>query len=72
MSTDLAGVVIFRVEQVAELRQKLGPRLQLPFRGDGCDQDTCVGDTIFSMAPCYEHGLLRVNKSPFYYPFLAK
>lgn len=56
VSTDLAGVVIFGVEQVAELRQELGPRLQLPFGGDGCDQDTCVeGDTIRRL---YQHGTI--------------
>lgn len=59
-SADLTGVVIFRVEQVAELRQQLGPRLQLPFRGDGRDQDTCVGGTIRRL---YEHGFLRKYES---------
>lgn len=38
--SDLAGVVVLRVEKVAELRQQLRPCLQLPFRGDGRDQDT--------------------------------
>lgn len=63
-SADLTGVVIFRVEQVAELRQQLGPRLQLPFRGDGRDQDTCVGDSIMSTGS-------SENTSPFHLPFLA-
>lgn len=37
--TDLAGVVVLRVEQITELRQQLRPGLQLSFRGNGCDQD---------------------------------
>lgn len=37
--SDLAGVVVLRIKKVAELRQQLGPRLQLPFGGDGRDQD---------------------------------
>lgn len=37
--SDLTGVVVLRVEKVAELRQQLRPRLQLPFGGDGRDQD---------------------------------
>lgn len=37
--SDLTGVVVLRVEKVAELRQQLGPRLQLPLGGDGRDQD---------------------------------
>lgn len=37
--SDLAGVVVLRIEKVAELREQLGPRLQLPFGGDGRDED---------------------------------
>lgn len=36
---DLTSVVVLRVEKVTQLRQQFGPRLQLSFRGDGCDQD---------------------------------
>lgn len=39
----LAGVVVLRVEQVAELRQQLRPHLQLPLGGDGGDEDACGG-----------------------------
>lgn len=35
--SDLAGVVVLRIKKVAELRQQLRPRLQLPFRCDGRD-----------------------------------
>lgn len=38
-SADLARVVVLWVEQVAELRQQLGPCLQLSFGGNSCDQD---------------------------------
>ena len=40
-SSDLTGVVVLRVEQVTQLGQQLWPGLQLPFRSDRGDQDTC-------------------------------
>lgn len=36
---DLAGAIVLRVEQIAELRQQFWPGLQLSFRGYGRDQD---------------------------------
>lgn len=51
-SADLARVVVLWVEQVAELRQQLGPCLQLSFGGNSCDQDAyrrkCSSGQLFT------------------------
>lgn len=44
--TDLAGVIVLRVEQITELRQQFRPRLQFSFRGNGRDQDAFMIDKV--------------------------
>lgn len=40
--TDLASVIVLRVEQITELGQQFWPGLQLSFRGYGRDQDSFI------------------------------
>lgn len=39
--THLTGVIVLRVEQVAELGQELWPHLQLPLGSNGCYKNPC-------------------------------
>lgn len=52
----LACVVVLRVQQQTELRQELGPVLQLSLGGDGGDEDACHREGVKRRRPVTRKG----------------